>query len=134
MIQAQCCLVRPVAPHLVDSLITRSCPACRVPQLVVVLCYAPLPPESERTCEKPELLISVFVKNRLTDSRSEPAEVISTMVKVQVASDAQHQLLVTKFSGVPRSLKQRLLQYHEMVRASVRVSQSFSGHGALPVP
>ena len=68
-----------------------------------------LSPGSESTCEKSELLISVFVKNLLTDARSEPAEIISTLDKVQDTSDAQQRLLVTKLTGVSRSLEQRTL-------------------------
>ena len=81
--------------------------------------------ESDSTFEKPAILISAFVKNLLSNARSDPAEVILTLDKMQAAIVAQHQLLVTKFSGVTCGLEQKLLQCHEEVQATV---QKFHNH------
>ena len=46
--------------------------------------------ESDSTFQKPATLISAFVKIILTDARSDTAEIISTLDKMQAAIDAQH--------------------------------------------
>ena len=63
--------------------------------------------ESDSTFEKPGVRISAFVKNLLTGARSDAAEIISTLEKMQAAIAS---------SG----FAQILLQCHEEVQATVR--------------
>ena len=63
--------------------------------------------ESDSTFEKPGVPISAFVKNLLTGARSDAAEIVSTLEKMQAAIAA-------------RGFVQILLQCHEEVQATVR--------------
>ena len=63
--------------------------------------------ESDSTFEKPGVPISAFVRNLLTGARSDAAEIISTLEKMQAAIAAG-------------GFVQILLQCHEEVQANVR--------------
>ena len=52
---------------------------------------------------------------------------------MQVAIDAQHQLLVTKFSGATRGFEQKLLQCHEEVQVNVVKFHNHSLISAMPL-
>ena len=58
--------------------------------------------ESDRAFEKPATLI----QDLLTDARSDASEIIATLDKMQLAMDAQHQLLVPNFSEATRGFAQ----------------------------